>query len=439
MSITIEQIAEAGVVGMGGAGFPTWKKLQASVDTLLVNAAECEPLLRKDNVVLQTRAAEVVRGAELAARLVGANRLMIGIKGKNKASLVAIRAAIAEHRGEPMMDVVELGDFYPAGDEVTLVHELTGRIVPPAGIPLHVGCVVINNETALNIAEAASGRAVTHSYLTISGEVRKPCTVRAPLGVSFRELVEFAGGSKLREFVILDGGPMMGHIIEDLDTPVVKTSSGVIVLPRDHPYVERELRSRLTKFRIGKSVCDQCSLCTQLCPRYLLGHPLEPHQAMRQQFVTEFPAHSRWGQVCCECGLCTLYACPEGLYPREACQDSKRSLAALGEPYNGPKDVTPHPMYANRKVPTKRLLMRIGLSRFEHDAPFTEFNGGLDSLRILLKQHIGAAAVPCVKEGEMVSAGQVLARPPAGELGVPVHAPRAARVTRTTHEEINLS
>ena len=439
MSITIEQIAEAGVVGMGGAGFPTWKKLQASVDTLLINAAECEPLLRKDNVVLQTRAAEVLAGARLAAGLVGARTLKIGIKGKNKASLAAMRAVVASQKDEPILEVVELGDFYPAGDEVTLVYELTGRVVPPAGIPLHVGCVVINNETALNLSEAAKGKPVTHSYLTLAGEVREPQTVRVPLGVTFRELVEYAGGTKLKDWVILDGGPMMGRIVTDPDTPVVKTSSGVIVLPKDHPYVERELRSREAKFRIGKSVCDQCSLCTQMCPRYLLGHPLEPHQAMRQQFVTEFPAHSRWGQVCCECGLCTLYACPEGLYPREACQDSKRSLAALGEPYNGPRDVTPHPMYANRKVPTKRLLMRIGLSRFEHDAPWKEFNGGLGELRILLKQHIGAAAVPCVKEGESVTAGQVLGRPPAGELGVPVHAPRAARVSRISQQEIVLS
>jgi Na+-translocating ferredoxin:NAD+ oxidoreductase RnfC subunit len=438
MNISLEQIAEAGVVGMGGAGFPTWKKLQARVDTLLVNAAECEPILRKDNGVLQTRAAEVVLGATLAAGLVGANTLKIGIKGKNKLSLEAMRSAIAAARLEPPMEVVELGDFYPAGDEVTLVYELTGRIVPPAGIPLHVGCVVINNETALNIAEAAAGRPVTHSYLTVSGEVREPRTLRVPLGVSYRELVEYCGGTRLKQWVILDGGPMMGRILTDPETPVVKTSSGVIVLPADHPYVERELRSREVKYRIGKSVCDQCSLCTQLCPRYLLGHPLEPHQAMRHQFVREFPAHSRWGQVCCECGLCTLYACPEGLYPREACQDSKRSLAAIGDTYNGPKQVTVHPMYANRKVPTKRLLMRIGLSRFEHDAPVRDFNGGLGDLRIRLKQHIGTAAVPCVAEGDQVQAGQVLGRPPAGELGVPVHAPRAARVIAVKPEEIVL-
>ena len=434
----LDLIRRAGCVGMGGAGFPLHVKLQAQVDTLLINAAECEPLLRKDNVVMQHFAEGVAQGARAAAEFTGAGRVIVGIKGKNKASIAAMSATSLGPQGSRLYEIGLLEDFYPAGDEVTLVYELTGRVVPPAGLPLDVGVVVINNETALTLHEALQGRPVTHSFLTISGAVSSPMTVRAPVGTPFRDLVEAAGGTRLKDWVILDGGPMMGRIVEDPGTPVVKTTSGVIVLPRDHPYVVQELRSRLAKYRIGKSVCDQCSLCTQLCPRYLLGHPLEPHQAMRQQFVVDFPAHSRWGQVCCECGICTLFACPEGLFPREACQDSKRSLAALGEPYSGPKEVTPHPMYEYRRVPTKKLLARLGLSRFEHDAPWTAWEGSSAPLRILLKQHIGAPASPLVKAGDEVKAGQLLAEPPRDKLGAPVHSPRAGRVTRVDAEEIIL-
>jgi Na+-translocating ferredoxin:NAD+ oxidoreductase RnfC subunit len=432
----LAQIQRAGCVGMGGAGFPTHVKLAAQVDTLLINAAECEPLLRKDNVVMQHFAEGVAQGVRAAAEFTGATRVIVGIKGKNKASIEAMRATSLGPAGAGLYELGILGDFYPAGDEVTLVYELTGRVVPPAGLPLDVGVVVMNNETALTLHEALLGKPVTHSFLTISGEVRQPMTVRAPVGTSFRDLVEAAGGTRLKDWVILDGGPMMGRIVEDPATPVVKTSSGVIVLPRDHPYVTQELRSREAKHRIGKSVCDQCSLCTQLCPRYLLGHPLEPHQAMRQQFVTEYPAHSRWGQICCECGLCTLFACPEGLFPREACQDSKRSLAALGERYNGPKVVTPHPMYEHRRIPTKKLLARLGLSRFEHDAPWTPWPGTSTALRIRLQQHIGAPAQPLVREGELVQAGQLLAAPPEGKLGAPVHSPRAGKAVSVTQAEI---
>ncbi|MDP2361869.1 MAG: SLBB domain-containing protein [bacterium] len=429
-------IQRAGCVGMGGAGFPAHVKLQARVDTLLINAAECEPLLRKDNMVMQHFAEGVAQGTRLAAEATGAGRVIVGIKGKNKASIEAMRATSLGPAGSGLYELGILGDFYPAGDEVTLVYELTGRVVPPAGLPLDVGVVVLNNETALTLHEAAQGRPVTHSFLTVSGEVRRPMTVRAPVGTPFRDLIEAAGGTRLKDWVILDGGPMMGRIVEDPSTPVVKTTSGVIVLPRDHPYVGQELRSREAKYRIGKSVCDQCSLCTQLCPRYLLGHPLEPHQAMRQQFVVDFPAHSRWGQICCECGICTLFACPEGLFPREACQDSKRSLAALGERFNGPKTVTPHPMYEHRRLPTKKLLARLGLTRFEHDAPWTDWPGSASPLRLLMRQHIGVPAETLVREGDTVAAGQLVAAPPEGKLGAPVHTPRAGRVASVTQAEI---
>ena len=431
-------IQRAGCVGMGGAGFPTHVKLQARVDTLLINAAECEPLLRKDNVVMQHFAEGVAQGIALAAELTRASRVVVGIKGKNKASISAMASTRLGPQGEGRYEIGVLGDFYPAGDEVTLVYELTGRVVPPAGLPLQVGVVVMNNETALTLFEASQGRPVTRSFLTVSGAVRSPMTVRAPLGTPFRDLIEAAGGPTIKDWVILDGGPMMGRIVEDPSTPVVKTSSGVIVLPRDHPYVRQELRAREAKYRIGKSVCDQCSLCTQMCPRYLLGHPLEPHQAMRQQFVVDFPAHSRWGQICCECGLCTLFACPEGLFPREACQDSKRSLAAMGEKYSGPTQVTPHPMYEHRRVPTRKLLARLGLSRFEHEAPWKEWAGSASPLRLGLRQHIGAPAQSVVREGDLVVEGQLLAAPAEGKLGAALHAPRAGKVVAVTQGEITL-
>jgi Na+-translocating ferredoxin:NAD+ oxidoreductase RnfC subunit len=434
----LKKIEEAGCVGMGGAGFPTHVKLNAQVDTLLINAAECEPLLRKDNMAMQAFAEETAEGFMHAAELIGAKRVIIGIKGKNKKTIEAMRSTRLGPAGEGRYEVGILGDFYPAGDEVTLVYELTGRVVPPAGLPLHVGVVVINNETALTIHDALKGRPVTHSFVTVSGEVREPATWRVPIGTSFRELIGMAGGTRLKDWVILDGGPMMGRIELDPDTPVTKTSSGVIVLPRDHPYVERELRTREAKYSIGKSVCDQCSLCTQMCPRYLLGHPLEPHQVMRHQFVSDFPAHSRWGQICCECGICTLFACPEGLYPREACQDSKRSLAAIGESFNGPKDVSPHPMYEYRRIPTKKLLQRIGLSRFEHEAPYKEWPGSGSELHIRLKQHVGANATPLVKVGDTVRAGQMIAAMDEGKLGAPLHAPRDGRVSAIDEKEIVL-
>jgi Na+-translocating ferredoxin:NAD+ oxidoreductase RnfC subunit len=433
----LEKIKSAGVVGMGGAGFPTHVKLNANVDTLLINAAECEPLLRKDNIVMQNYAESVAQGIKHAAELVGAKTVIIGIKSKNRASIEAMNNTTLGPAGSSLYQVFELRDFYPAGDEVTLVHQITGKVVPPAGLPLDVGVVVINNETALNIFDAINGQPVTHSFVTISGAVKNPATFKVELGCSFAELIEAAGGSTITDWVILDGGPMMGSIVEDPEKTVVKTSSGVIVLPRDHSFVEHELVSHEFMYKINKSVCDQCSLCTQLCPRYLLGHPLEPHMVMRQQFVVTFPAHSRWGQVCCECGLCSLYSCPEGLFPREACQDSKRSLSAIGDHFTGPKDAKPHPMEEFRHVPTKKLLQRIGLTEFDKNAPYKDFKA-TKKLRIQLSQHIGTPAIPTVNVGDDVSRNQIIATVPEGKLGAMLHSPRDTKVLEVNAREIVL-
>jgi Na+-translocating ferredoxin:NAD+ oxidoreductase RnfC subunit len=431
----IEAVEVAGLVGLGGAGFPTHVKLQRPVETLIVNAAECEPLLRKDNMILQGHTKTVVEGICAAKSILQAKRCILGIKAKNKKSIAALKAHQRTSSGETIFEIAELADFYPAGDEVTLIHEVTKKVVPPGGLPFAVGVVVMNNETLLCLAEALAGRAMTHTFVTVSGEVKKPSTFRVPIGTPMRELIAAAGGAKIRDFHILDGGPMMGSVHQDFDRPITKTSSGVIVLPTAHPFVQGEIRPRKEKYRIGKSVCDQCSLCTQLCPRYLLGHPVEPHRVMRQQFVVDFPTHSRWGQVCCECGLCSLFSCPEGLFPREACQDSKRSLNQMGERFEAPAPQTTHPMAAERKVPTKRLLKRLGLTRFEHAAPLRDFSNDA-SLRIPLQQHIGHPAVALVKEGEWVEAGQCLASPPEGQLGARIHAPRAGKIEALTPLEI---
>jgi len=168
--ISREQVAEAGVVGAGGAGFPTHVKLAGQADTVLVNAAECEPLLHKDKEVLRQYADEVLAGLAAAMDLVGAERGVVGIKGKYADVIELLKPKLA-----PKMDVVPLRDAYPAGDEFILVYDVLGRVIPPGGIPLAVGAVVVNVETAMNVARAAE-QPVTEKYLSIAGAVANPIT-----------------------------------------------------------------------------------------------------------------------------------------------------------------------------------------------------------------------------------------------------------------------
>ena len=433
----VEKVKAAGVVGAGGGGFPTHVKLAAKADTVIANGAECEPLLHKDAVVLERFAAEVVRGMELTMDAVGAKEGVVGIKAKKQRAIAAVEQACQGTR----VRVQLLGDYYPAGDEYDLVYTVTGRLIPPTGIPLQVGVVVCNVETLVNVAAAAEGKPVTHKTLTIAGAVKRPVTLTVPLGTSYRECLDAAGGLTTGDPVLCLGGLMMGQTTDDLDTPIIKTSTGVVILPRDHHIIERKLKPNQVQAKIGKSACDQCRYCTEYCPRFLLGYAVEPHQVMRSLAFTSTGKEywNQWASLCCSCGLCTLYACPEELYPKEACDDSKAEMRQSGVKWTGPVEVKPHPMRDGRRVPIKSLMRKLHVEQY--DLPAAVHEAVLEPRQVVLplKQSAGAPNQPIVKAGDRVRAGQPLGAVPEKALGAIIHAPFAATVTAITEDCIHLS
>lgn len=426
VSSLVERVRAAGVVGAGGGGFPTHVKLSGRADTVIANGAECEPLLHKDAACMEHEAAAVVAGVRLAMEAVGARTGIVAVKAKNTHAVEAVQGAIA---GTPV-ELRLLGDYYPAGDEFDLVHEVTGRLIPAAGIPLDVGAVVANVETLANVAAAAEGWPVTQKLLTVTGAVRSPVTVRVPLGTTFAELLALAGGATVDGPVLAVGGLMMGTLTADLSSPVTKTTGGLIALPRTHPVVQRKLTGEPAQRKIGKAACDQCRYCTELCPRYLLGYAVEPHQVMRGLGFTLAGA-ARWNelaQLCCACGLCTLYACPEGLFPKEACDDAKVELRKAGVKPDRSRAVKAHPMRDGRRVPIQALVRRLAIGEYQHPAPFTAETARPRRVELPLKQGAGVANQPVVKVGERVRAGQALGEIAGGALGAVLHAPFEATV-----------
>jgi Na+-translocating ferredoxin:NAD+ oxidoreductase RnfC subunit len=428
--INVEAIFEAGVVGAGGAGFPTHVKLAAKADTVLVNAAECEPLLHKDKEVLRAYVDEVADGTAAAMRLVGADRGVVGIKEKYVDVIDLLRARLPAS-----MDVAPLRDAYPAGDEFILVYDVLHRAIPPGGIPLAVGAVVINVETAMNVARAAE-RPVTEKYLTIAGAVAEPVTLRVPLGVTLAQCVAAAGGPTIPDANYIVGGVMMGYLEANHDALVDKTTGGVIVLPDDHVVVRRRRQDWKQIARIGRSACDQCSFCTELCPRWLLGHPIEPHRAMRSlEFNLIGEANVIGTQFCCECNLCSLYSCPEDLDPKNVCSQNKRRLAAEKKRWENPpfNPKRPEQHSDNRKAPMGRLMTKLGLRRFRNVGPINDTLLPAGRVGIKLKQHVGAPCEPAVSVGDRVKIGQTIGRPPMSNgkpaLGAPVHASMDGTVT----------
>jgi Na+-translocating ferredoxin:NAD+ oxidoreductase RnfC subunit len=431
-----DKVKKAGVVGAGGGGFPAHVKLAAKADTVIANGAECEPLLHKDAAVMEHFAAQVVQGMLLAMESVGANDGIIGIKAKKKPAVEAMQAAC---QGTPVR-VHLLGDYYPAGDEYDLVHTTTGRLIPPAGIPLQVGCVVNNVETLANIAAAAEGRPVIQKTLTIAGAVKHPLTLTAPIGMTFREVIEATGGFATEDPVLCVGGLMMGETTDDLDRPILKTTTGIVVLPRHHHVIERKLKPAKVQARIGKSACDQCRYCTEYCPRFLLGYDVQPHAVMRSLAFTATGAEY-WdplAALCCSCGLCTLYACPEELFPKEACDDAKAEMRRANRKWTGRMDVKAHPMRDGRRVPIKTLIKKLHLEAYDHPAHLEKIVLEPKRAVLALKQSAGSPNTPLVKTGDRVSAGQQIGEIPEKALGAVLHAPFAGVVDSVTGEQITL-
>ncbi|ADG80938.1 respiratory-chain NADH dehydrogenase domain 51 kDa subunit [Thermincola ferriacetica] len=423
---TIKLVREAGVVGAGGAGFPSHVKIAAEAEFIIINGAECEPLLRVDQQLMAARAEQLIKGIEAVMEATGASRAFIALKYKYKEAIEVLTEATA---GKPV-EVFTLGDFFPAGDEQVLVYEVTGRVVPEGGIPLKVGCVVTNVETAINIANAIEGIPVTETYLTVTGEVEQPVTLKLPIGTSISEALALAGVKDMQNKAVIDGGPMMGPVVPDVSQPVTKVTKGLIVLPADHKLIVSKSLPWETVVRRSRSVCIQCSMCTEVCPRHLLGHRLSPHKIMRGLAWMRPNEDTKTALLCCECGACELYGCPMQLSPRQVNAAIKRELGKQGIKWASSDNSTNVSIVREyRKIPSKRLIARLGLTAYDQPAPLSEETYVPRLVRIPLRQHIGAPGIPVVHVGQKVQKGDLVAAIPESALGANVHASINGTVT----------
>ena len=431
-------LRENGIVGAGGAGFPTYAKLDKRADTLILNCAECEPLLRLHRQVLKMFTHEILSTLSLIAKTVEADNVYVGVKGSYKRTVEAINAELESF---PNIKVCKLPEVYPAGDEVVLTYEATGRVVPAGEIPLSVGVTVLNVETVYNIYRAMQNLPVTHKYVTVTGEVASPVTVYAPIGTSVRDLIKFAGGVTAENTAIILGGPMMGNLGSEADV-VTKTTNAVLVLPENLPLVQKKLSKTAIDMKRAMSACCQCSYCTSLCPRNLLGHPIDPSAFMyaASNGITNDAVPYLNSAFCSGCGLCEMYSCGQGLSPRMLLTACKSSLRAKGvKPPKSPEMHFVDNARPNRMIPLSRLRSRLGLDPYNKSAPVAEKDIKVKKLKILLSQHIGAPATAIVSKGDKVEAGQIIAAAAENALSVNIHASLSGTVAEVNNKSITIT
>lgn len=441
MANVIEQVKNAGVIGAGGAGFPTHKKLSGSYEYVIANGAECEPLLHCDQMLMAFYADEMIRGLELAMQATGATRGLVALKKKHEKAIPAVEKAV--RKSDAPISVHKLGNYYPSGDEQVLVYEALGRIVPEGGRPTDVGCLVQNVQTLVQIADAVKGKSVTQRILSVHGEILQPKTLVVPIGTLVEDIVRACGGLTAKDITILAGGVMMGRVLPDLKTPIGKTISGLYILPSEHPLSRMKKEPLERTLKIAKFACEQCSFCTLFCPRYLLGHELYPNRIMQAVGwnAQVDSAVITGAYLCCECGICgVLYACPLMLSPDRYNSALKIKLREQNIENPHQRVVAGVRIDRNlRKIPVESLIRRLALRKYDKPSPFDHQPLQIDKVRIRLDEHIGAPAAPVVSLGDPVQIGRLIARGPDSMLSANYHASIKGVITDIARDAIEIT
>ena len=431
-----EILQNAGVVGAGGAGFPSHKKLDKRAEVIILNCSECEPLFSLHRLLLEKYPFEILTALKEVKIATGADRVIIAVKSSYIGAIESVNYHLDAFDG---FEVCALKSFYPVGDEVNLIYEATGRRVLPGNLPISVGATVFNVETMLNSYYAIKdGRSVTHKYVTVSGAVENPVTLYVPLGTSFSELIKLAGGYSEKDVAILSGGVMTGSISAETDV-VTKTTNAVLVLPKTSQIISKKLVKTTMNVKRAMSSCCQCRSCTDLCSRHLLGYPIQPHLFMRAVALgmeqdTSAVLNSAY---CSSCGICENFSCPQGLSPRTLIAEAKAQLRKSKFTMPEPVDFGVEENREMRLVSVSRLTSRLGISKYDVEAPISDLKVVPKTVKIKMSQHIGTPSVPTVSVGDFVKAGDAIADAGKG-FSVRTHASIDGEVISVTEKYIVL-
>ena len=308
----MEIIHEGGIVGMGGATFPTHVKLSSAigkVDTIIVNAGECEPYIVADDRLCREFPEELISGLKVIMKILGLGTAHIGIEDNKPEAAKALQACLAASDG---ITVDVLPAKYPQGAEKQLIYAITGREVPSGGLPAAVGCAVFNAATCKAIHDVVyEGMPLVKRIVTVSGDiVMEPKNLMVPIGTSFNDLLEAVGHSE-NPYKVLSGGPMMGFTQYDLSVPVIKGTNAVTIL------------GRRNKYAVEQAACIRCGKCIDACPMHLM--PVLMYKALFSGSVEEMKSTNMMD--CIECGCCA-YTCPASVPLVMAFRSAKQQIRA---------------------------------------------------------------------------------------------------------------
>ena len=416
-----------GILGAGGAGFPSYAKLAEGANLLLINGAECEPLLYTDYVLLKNELSTVLFGISEVLSHTGIPKALVAIKAHT-----AKRLGMED--GECLTSKIYikvLPDVYPMGDEISLIYEATGRLVKPGKLPITQGIIVYNVETMYNLGRAVKfSEPVTKKWLTIGGAVKEPLVIKVPVGAKVADIFKVLGISVPEDHSVIDGGPSMGKLINISTYAVTKTTKGILILPNETQAILSKKMSPQMATARAETACCQCTRCTDMCPRNMLGYPLEPHKMVRTAAgVAEvMPEMVLSATLCCGCGICESLACCQGISPRAVIDNYKKILSQNKLRFDLPGDYEVRAERDYRMIPSDRWMSALGITRFDRVADYYGEINDFSRVEIPLSSHIGAPSVIAVSDGDTVSAGDLIANAANG-LSLPQYASISGTLT----------
>ena len=420
------RMRNAGVVGTDKLAMPSYVKLSSKADLIIANGAESEPLLQSEKSLLKENPELIIDGIKIAMEATGALKAVIAIRSSEKERMNHLNDILKK---ESNIEVFYLEDFYPSGDDPILVYEVTKKLIPEGKTPLDEGIVV---EKLLSFAwmyQGYHGKPVTERPVSVIGEVHQPQVAWFPIGTLYKDVLKLAGGITIdpSRAVIFDGGPLQGEVVKDLNNGIGKTTSAVMVLPKDHVISKIKMKSLEEMVRQHQGVSDESSLLDDLCPRNQLGYDIFPSKVMRNFHFPELltSSHVKSSNLCNDCSLCEFLGSSSlSESPRLAYKEFQKSLERLGGRITGEvqEKRKVRSAYNHNKVSCSHLAKRIQVEKYE------SFNRSIlpkkspQKVRVPVTRHKGIPAQPVVVEGQSLRMGDVIAFSPLGELGTTYHA-----------------
>lgn len=427
--------------------------INESCRTVIVSALKDNPLSFAEEYLLQREWHKIIEGLKLLIANHQAEKGIIAVSKSDRPVIADLKRSIDD------CDNIELffiDNFYPAADQAILIYEVTGQPFSGATPAALSDSLVYDLRTVINIYEAVTEETpVTRRLLTCTGEVAIPSLVLGHIGVSFREVIELCGGAIIDEYVILSGAPARGTIITDIDTPVTGSTTTITVLPADHELVKERSQTLGAQIKKIKSVCNQCSFCTELCPVYLLGGKLYPHLIMRQiAYGLSEPEEVILGaRLCSECGICEVFACPHKLSPRAVNKEIKERLKQEAEAeslLSGQIDgqisddhtndlisgqLQPRSSRDYRKVDFKRLADLFSVDQYAEPPKMELLETSPGQVELLFKEISASGVLARVKTGDEIARGSLVAETKMST-GAGLHASISGKVTFLDKERV---